>query len=109
MTTRWGLFVEQNVGSRERRYWEVSLLGEVDGTREEALTALWRKVQVYRPAHPAFVRRERVYRQPDGGFLALYEGATSDFGCRFSVGELVRDTAIEEKGRRQAVSGRAGD
>jgi hypothetical protein len=99
MRTRWGLFVERTLGGASRE-WHVGLLGEVDGTREEALTALWQQVQVYRPPHPTFVRRQRVYRQPDGGFLALYEGAASHFGCRFSVGELVRDTDLEKKQRR---------
>ncbi|MDX6346253.1 MAG: hypothetical protein QOF84_1043 [Streptomyces sp.] len=88
---RWGLFVEETVGSGDRKHWEVELLGHVDGTREDALRELEDTALRFKPAKPFSVRRSRLYRTEDG-FLQTNDGVTTTYHCRFSVAEMVRDS-----------------
>ncbi|MEV0410257.1 hypothetical protein AB0I68_05435 [Streptomyces sp. NPDC050448] len=91
--TRWGLLVEQNLGSgRTHRVWSVGMMGHVEGTREEALAELRRRVETFEPMHPHKVRRRAVYRTGDG-FLMVLEGSWQEFHCRFSVAEQLYDSA----------------
>ncbi|MEU4095342.1 hypothetical protein [Streptomyces sp. NPDC026673] len=88
---RWGLFVEETVGSGEGKHWEFELLGHADGTREEALRTLEETALAYRPRKPFKVRRSRLYRSGEG-FVQVNEGVTTTYLCRFTVAELIRDS-----------------
>ncbi|WP_327284549.1 MULTISPECIES: hypothetical protein [unclassified Streptomyces] len=91
--TRWGLLVEQNLGSGStHRVWTAGVLGHVEGTREEALEELRRQAETFEPMHPRQVRRRVVYRTGDG-FLVVLEGSWQDFHCRFSLAEQLSDSA----------------
>ncbi|QPP06195.1 hypothetical protein G4Z16_07080 [Streptomyces bathyalis] len=87
---RWGLIVEETGGFRDRR-WEAFLLGEFDGTREDALAKLLERAKAFKPEHPRIVRRQTIYAIADG-YLVMSKGATETFHHRFSVAELVHDT-----------------
>ncbi|MDJ0382563.1 hypothetical protein [Streptomyces sp. G-G2] len=89
---RWGLLVEQNVGSGgQHRMWAVQVLGHVDGTRAEALAELRRQADTFRPQHPMKVRRRVLYQDGDG-FLAVLDGSWQIFHCRFTLAEQLSDT-----------------
>lgn len=87
---RWGLFVEETVGSGDGKHWEFDLLGHADGTREDALRTLEATALAFRPSKPFSVRRRRLYRTGDG-FVQVNEGVTTTYICRFTVAELVGD------------------
>lgn len=90
---RWGLLVEQNRGfGRETRVWSMGVLGHVEGTREEALEELRKKVEAFEPTHPRMVRRKVIYREPNG-YLMMLDGSWENFHCRFTVAEQVFDSA----------------
>jgi hypothetical protein len=89
--TVWGLIVETTTGGGSARHWAADVLGEVRGTREEALRELEAHAQRYRPQHPFSPQRSRVFRDGDG-FLMVVEGRTETFHTRFSVGELIHDS-----------------
>ncbi|MCT2591268.1 hypothetical protein LHJ74_15365 [Streptomyces sp. N2-109] len=90
MSSTWALLVEETRGSRER-FWASRVLGQVEGTREEAMTVLRAEALQFKPKHPKSVLRRRLFQDADG-FLMLLEGATQDFHCRFTLSELVYDT-----------------
>ncbi|MFD3454909.1 hypothetical protein ACFWVC_22370 [Streptomyces sp. NPDC058691] len=89
--SRWGLFVEETVGSGGDRRWEFELLGHADGSREDALRALERTAQAFRPRKPMTVRRSWTYRTADA-LLQVNEGMTATYICRFTVAELIADS-----------------
>ncbi|MEW2071773.1 hypothetical protein [Streptomyces sp. NPDC007346] len=90
---RWGLLVEQNLGlGGQRRVWSADVMDQVDGTYEEALEALRRRAEVYKPVHPASPKRRRLYRERDG-FVLVLDGAWQSFHCRFTVIEELYDSA----------------
>ncbi|WP_328723398.1 hypothetical protein OHT52_30450 [Streptomyces sp. NBC_00247] len=90
--TVWGLIVEQNLGLGGRhRVWSPEVLGQLEGTRDEALAALRVRAEAFRPMHPGSPRRRVLYRHGDG-FLLVLTGAWQDFHCRFSVAELLSDS-----------------
>ncbi len=88
---RWAVVAEQNIAGYQGR-WDIQVLAEAGGTREQALALLWHHVQSFRPLHPRIVERRRVYRDGDG-FLVLNTGATAvAFPCRFRLVEQISDT-----------------
>ncbi|MEI7032198.1 hypothetical protein [Streptomyces pratensis] len=90
---RWGLLVEQNLGyGGQRRVWSAEVLTHVAGTREEALTALRKIAEGFRPIHPSSPKRRRLYRERDG-FLLVLDGAWQSFHCRFTAVEQLADSA----------------
>ncbi|NJP51437.1 hypothetical protein HCJ93_15515 [Streptomyces sp. SBST2-5] len=91
-TTTWGLVVETTVGAAERKRTEAQVVGLVEGTREEALAELERRAREHVPAHPFNPKRRRLLRSHDG-FLLIVDGAWSSFLTRFSVAELLQDSA----------------
>ncbi|MFE9724984.1 hypothetical protein ACFYQ5_15660 [Streptomyces sp. NPDC005794] len=98
---RWGLVVEENRGyGRHSRTWSVEVVGQVEGTREEALAALRLRAERFEPFHPAEPRRRELYREADG-FLLVVHGLRQPFHCRFSVAEQLYDSAAPEPGARQ--------
>ncbi|MDL2079142.1 hypothetical protein QNN03_22145 [Streptomyces sp. GXMU-J15] len=91
-TTTWGLVVETTVGSADRKRTEASVVAHVEGTREEALAELERRARAHQPAHPLSPKRRRLLRDRDG-FLLVVDGAWSSFLTRFTVAELLEDSA----------------
>jgi hypothetical protein len=83
--------VEETGGLRDRR-WEAFPLGDFDGTHEEAMALLLERAKKFRPEHPRIQKRRMIYRTTDG-YLVLVKGATETFHLRFSVAELVHDSA----------------
>ncbi|MFD5122968.1 hypothetical protein [Streptomyces sp. NPDC058385] len=91
----WGLIVEMTVGTGERKHMEASVLAHVDGSREEALAELGEWIGRYTPEHPRSPKRTRVFRTADG-FLLVVDGAWQTFSSRFTVAELVKDSAAPQ-------------
>ncbi|QNP69793.1 hypothetical protein IAG44_10250 [Streptomyces roseirectus] len=89
---RWGLVVESTSGSGDGKRWSASVLGEIEGTREQALCELELQARAFSPTHPRMPRRTRLYRQDDG-FLLLTDGQFETFLTRFSLAELIEDSA----------------
>ncbi|MEV3858220.1 hypothetical protein AB0J38_28345 [Streptomyces sp. NPDC050095] len=88
----WGLVVETTVGSGDRKHIEGRVLAHVRGAREDALAELRRQASAYRPTHPLSPKRRRLYRHGDG-FLLVVDGAWQSFTTRFTLAELVEDSA----------------
>ncbi|MFE6760003.1 hypothetical protein ACFVDQ_41485 [Streptomyces sp. NPDC057684] len=88
----WGLIVEMTVGTGERKHIEASVLAHVEGSREEALAELGEWIGRYTPEHPRSPKRSRAFRTADG-FLLVVDGAWQSFSSRFTVAELVKDSA----------------
>ncbi|AXL88280.1 hypothetical protein C4J65_07980 [Streptomyces sp. CB09001] len=88
----WGLVVETTVGAGERKHTEAQVVGHVSGSRQEALGELERRARSYSPTHPLSPRRRRLLRVGDG-FLLVVDGAWQSFVTRFTVAELLEDSA----------------
>lgn len=88
----WGLVVETTLGTGERKHTEAQVVAHVTGSREEALAELERRARSYSPAHPLSPRRRRLLRVGDG-FLLVVDGAWQSFVTRFTVAELLTDSA----------------
>ncbi|WP_329436440.1 MULTISPECIES: hypothetical protein [unclassified Streptomyces] len=91
----WGLIVEMTVGTGERKHMEASVLAHVEGSREEALAELGEWIGRYTPEHPRSPKRTRIFRTADG-FLLVIDGAWQTFSSRFTVAELVKDSAAPQ-------------
>ncbi|MFE2987536.1 hypothetical protein [Streptomyces sp. NPDC059262] len=91
----WGLIVEMTVGTGERKHMEASVLAHVEGSREEALAELGEWIGRYTPEHPRSAKRSRIFRTADG-FLLVVDGAWQTFSSRFTVAELVKDSAAPQ-------------
>ncbi|MGP3735242.1 hypothetical protein ACTWJ9_18905 [Streptomyces sp. GDS52] len=90
--TTWGLVIETTMGVGERKHTEAYVLAHVTGEREEALAELERRARSYSPPHPRNPKRRRLLRQDDG-FLLVVDGAWQSFVTRFTVAELIEDSA----------------
>ncbi|MFF3894135.1 hypothetical protein ACFYY3_13240 [Streptomyces sp. NPDC001812] len=90
--TTWGLVIETTMGVGERKHTEAYVLAHVTGEREEALAELERRARNHSPAHPRNPKRRRLLRQDDG-FLLVVDGAWQSFVTRFTVAELLEDSA----------------
>ncbi|MFF3326353.1 hypothetical protein [Streptomyces sp. NPDC002889] len=88
----WGLIVEMTVGMGERKHSEAYVMAHVEGAREEALAELERRARRFTPEHPRSPKRLRLFRDGDG-FLLVIDGAWQSYGVRFTVAELLEDTA----------------
>ncbi|MFD5500237.1 hypothetical protein ACFWJS_11020 [Streptomyces sp. NPDC127061] len=88
----WGLVIETTVGVGERKHTEAYVLTHVEGTREEALVELERRARRHTPEHPRSPKRRRLFRERDG-FLLVIDGAWQSFSTRFTVAELLDDSA----------------
>ncbi|KJY24613.1 hypothetical protein VR44_34860 [Streptomyces katrae] len=89
----WALLLEQNIHRRHGSAWSVTVLGHVDGTREEALTALRERVDRFDPSVFYTVKRRRLYGDGDG-FMLLVEGRFARaWHYRFKLAELLEDSA----------------
>ncbi len=102
--TTWGLVLETTMGAGEGKRTEARVLAHISGTRAEALAELERRARGYAPEHPRSPRRRRLFRDGDG-FLLVVEGALQSFATRFTVAELLEDSAA---GSAQAPGGAAG-
>ncbi|MGW5459369.1 hypothetical protein [Streptomyces sp. NPDC003996] len=90
--TTWGLVVETTVGMGERKHVEAHVVAHVSGTRAEALAELERRARGYAPEHPRSPARRRLLKEADG-FLLVVDGAWQSFATRFTVAELLEDSA----------------
>ncbi|MCX4391720.1 hypothetical protein OG887_38515 [Streptomyces sp. NBC_00053] len=88
----WGLVIETTVGVGERKHTEAYVLTHVEGTLEEALVELERRARRHTPEHPRSPKRRRLFRECDG-FLLVIDGAWQSFSTRFTVAELLDDSA----------------
>lgn len=91
----WGLVVETTMGTGERKHTEAQVVAHVAGSREEALAELERRARSYSPPHPLSPRRRRLLRVGDG-FLLVVDGAWQSFVTRFTVAELLTDSAAPQ-------------
>ncbi|MES9512069.1 hypothetical protein ABWJ92_37770 [Streptomyces sp. NPDC000609] len=88
----WGLVIETTVGVGERKHAEAYVLAHVEGMREEALVELERRAREHTPEHPGSPKRRRLFRESDS-FLLVIDGAWQSFSTRFTVAELMDDSA----------------
>ncbi|GAB2326549.1 hypothetical protein STREPTOSP366_17470 [Streptomyces variabilis] len=92
----WGLVVETTMGAGERKHTEATVVAHVEGSREEALAELERRARAYVPTHPFNHDRRRLLRDGDG-FLLVVDGAWRSFLTRFTVAELLEDSAAPRR------------
>ncbi|MEU6312169.1 hypothetical protein [Streptomyces sp. NPDC047014] len=90
--TTWGLIVEVTVGLGERKRMEAYVLTHVEGTRDDALAELERRARSYDPEHPRSPKRRRLLRTGEG-FLLVLDGAWHSYATRFTIAELLEDSA----------------
>ncbi|MFE0578464.1 hypothetical protein [Streptomyces sp. NPDC058874] len=90
--TIWGLVIETTVGVGERKHTEAHVVAHISGSRAEALTELERRARSHTPEHPRSPRRRRLLRESDG-FLLVVDGAWQSFVTRFTVAEVLEDSA----------------
>ncbi|MGN5380351.1 hypothetical protein BIV25_30675 [Streptomyces sp. MUSC 14] len=90
--TTWGLVIETTVGSGDHKHIEAYVLAHVTGSRAEALAELERRARSYSPEHPRSPRRRRLLRDGDG-LLLVVDGGWQSFATRFTVAELLADSA----------------
>uniref|UniRef100_A0AAU1UP08 Uncharacterized protein n=1 Tax=Streptomyces sp. NBC_00119 TaxID=2975659 RepID=A0AAU1UP08_9ACTN len=62
---------------------------------EEALAELGEWIGRYTPEHPRSPKRSRIFRTADG-FLLVVDCAWQSFSSRFTVAELVKDSAAPQ-------------
>lgn len=95
MSETWGLLVGQYRSSPGGPIWLTSVLDHVQGTREEAMRALYEHAVRFRPEHPmGRVGRTLVY-QEDDGYVQIAEGMSKTFHCRFTVAPLLYNSAAQ--------------
>ena len=99
----WGLVIETTVGIGERKHSEAYVLTHLEGTRDEALAELEQRARHHSPEHPRNPRRRRLFRDGDG-FLLVIDGAWQSFSTRFTVAELLEDSAAPAKPARHPKS-----
>lgn len=95
MSQRWGLIVEEMQGVHTLTY-SATVLEHFLGTREEALAQLEVRARSYEVRRPLNPTRTRLFRTGEG-FLLVSDGGMRGFGCRFSVAELLHDSAEEKE------------
>ncbi|WP_331763038.1 hypothetical protein OHA04_41260 (plasmid) [Streptomyces sp. NBC_01590] len=103
----WGLVVETTVGLGERKHTEAYVLTHVEGTRQEALAELERRARGHAPEHPRSPKRRRLFREGDG-FLLVIDGAWQSFSTRFTVAELLDDSAAPDPPSAETAPPEAG-
>ncbi|MFH7598811.1 hypothetical protein WDV06_27500 [Streptomyces racemochromogenes] len=85
--------MEQNIARGHGLAWSLSVLGHVEGTREEAQAALRERADRFDPALFSKVTRRRLYGDGDG-FMLLVEGRLARaWHYRFRIAELLEDSA----------------
>jgi hypothetical protein len=92
----WLLTVEGTANSAVPRRCEI--LGEVKGTRQDALASLWEEALQYVPSERMRVRRRRVYRAGDG-YVVRYDGLMGEYVYVFQACEQVWDSESDEPRR----------
>ncbi|MFF3603111.1 hypothetical protein [Streptomyces sp. NPDC002463] len=88
----WGLVMEMTVGLGERKHTEAYVMAHVSGSREDAWEELERRARSFTPEHPRSPKRRRLLRKDDG-FLLVVDGAWQSYVTRFTVAELLEDSA----------------
>ncbi|WP_369392166.1 hypothetical protein AB5J72_34750 [Streptomyces sp. CG1] len=92
----WGLVVETTRSAGDRKHIEAEVPAHVHGSRAEALAELERRARSYSPEHPRNPRRRRLFRDGDG-FLLVVDGVWQSFATRFTVAELLEDSAAPDE------------
>ncbi|MFF8729327.1 hypothetical protein ACF073_22920 [Streptomyces sp. NPDC015171] len=90
--TTWGLVIEATVGTGDSKHMEAHVVAHVTGPRAEALAELERRARSFSPEHPRSPRRRRLLREGDA-FLLVIDGTWQSFVTRFTVAELLEDSA----------------
>ncbi|MGW2376556.1 hypothetical protein [Kitasatospora sp. NPDC001683] len=72
------------------------MLAYVEGTREEALAELERHARRFLAHHPKQRKRRRLFRNGDD-FLMVVDYFARSLGTRFTIAELLEDTAAPAK------------
>ncbi|MER6524233.1 hypothetical protein [Streptomyces sp. NPDC001508] len=92
----WGLILEKtNVKHWDSYITETRVLAYVEGTYEEALAELERHAR-HSMAHPKKRKRRRLFRNGDD-FLMVVDDAWRSSGIRYTIAELLEDTAAPAK------------
>lgn len=96
MSVTWGLLVGQYRSVGGGPIWLTSVLDHVEGTREEAMRALYEHAVRFRPDHPMGpIGRTLVY-QEDDAFVQVAEGVNKTWHCRFTVAPLLYNSAVQQ-------------
>lgn len=90
--TTWGLVIETTVGVGERKHTEAHVVAHISGSRAEALAKLEQRARSHSPEHPRSPKRRRLLRDGDT-FLLVVDGAFQSFVTRFTVAEVLEDSA----------------
>ncbi|WP_227983969.1 hypothetical protein [Nocardia spumae] len=85
-TARWNVLIEEQIGSKEYRQWELTSIAAAGADRSSAEDLS----RTYRPRHPMSPRDRTRYRTADG-WVVVVDGAMSEFRYRLTVAERMPD------------------
>ncbi|MEV5652199.1 hypothetical protein AB0L57_28465 [Nocardia sp. NPDC052254] len=86
MSTQWCVLIEEQVGGRERRQWELTGVEASGGGRAAAEQLADKLSRTYQPRNPLNPRGRTRYRTTDG-WVVMVEGMMSEFHFRLTLAE----------------------
>ncbi|MBL1065967.1 hypothetical protein [Streptomyces sp. 7-21] len=92
---RWALTVRELRGRQQWLHWDTKILGEVTGTYEQALAALYQHAVHYRGFHPIGGSSRRWVLRDGDGFIAIDQGVTRQVSSEFRVREVLWDSKAQ--------------
>ena len=93
----WGVIAHSYSGD----YHQTEIIGETNGTKDQASRTLSTVVHTYRPRPGIIEKWRRVYRLADGeSYFVLIKGMSSLWNCTLQVAELVSDSTNPDVARR---------
>ncbi|MFI1837346.1 hypothetical protein [Streptomyces olivaceoviridis] len=93
----WGLIREASVKHWDSYITETHVFAYVEGTYEEALVELERHARHAMAHHPKKRKRHRLFRNGDDFLMVVDDAAWRSSGIRYTVAELLEDTAAPAK------------
>ncbi|MER6683711.1 hypothetical protein [Streptomyces olivaceoviridis] len=93
----WGLIREASVKHWDSYITETHVFAYVEGTYEEALVELERHARHAMAHHPKKRKRRRLFRNGDDFLMVVDDAAWRSSGIRYTVAELLEDTAAPAK------------
>lgn len=88
VSTQWCVLIEEQVGGRERRQWELTTVEDAGSDRAAAQRLADKLSRTYQPRNPLSPRGRTRYRTTDGWVVAV-EGMMSEFHFRLTVAERI--------------------
>ncbi|OHU22749.1 hypothetical protein BKG76_12760 [Mycobacteroides franklinii] len=87
---RWNVLIEEQVGSREYREWQLTAIRAAGDERGAAERLAEKLSSSYAPRHPMSPQGRARFRTADG-WVVVVDGAMSQFRFRLTVAEHIPD------------------